>query len=73
MATKSHSMLAYHATTTPSLHHELGVSFSTSDNYIHPDPHGLRRGRDHVVDSVMSFNTEGQGGVWTLKERKRRR
>lgn len=51
------------------LHHELGVSLCTCDNHIHPDPHGLRRGSDHVVDSVMSLYTEGQGGIWALKER----
>lgn len=62
----SHSTLAYPATTTPSLHHELSVSLSTCDDYIHPDPHSLRRGSNHVVDPVVSLHTEGQGGVWTL-------
>lgn len=66
-------MLAYHAAITSSLHHEMGVSLSTCDDYIHPDPHGLRRGSNHVVDPVMSLNTEGQGGVWTLKERRKGR
>lgn len=41
-----------------SLHHELGVSFSTGDDHVHPDPHGLRRGGDHVVDPIVSLHTE---------------
>ena len=54
----------------PPLHHELSVSFCSGDDHIHPDPHGLRRRSYHVVDSVMSLHTEGQGRVWTLKEKK---
>lgn len=53
-----------------SLHHELGVSLRTCDNHIHPDPHGLRRGSHHVVDPVVSLYTEGQGGIWALRERR---
>lgn len=75
---KGIEMVAFKATkslswaTIPALylHHELGVSLCTCDNHIHPDPHGLRRGSDHVVDSVMSLYTEGQGGIWALKERR---
>lgn len=66
-ATMSRNTLAYPA---PSLHHELGVSLSACDDHIHPDPHGLRRGSNHVVDSVMSLYTEGEGRVWALRERK---
>ena len=60
-------MSMYPAAISPSLHHELGVSLSSCDDYIHPDPHGLRRGSDHVVDPVVSLNTEGQGRVRTLE------
>lgn len=56
----------------PSLHHELGVALSACDDHIHPDPHGLRRGGDHVVDPVVSLHAEGQGGVRALGERTRR-
>lgn len=59
-ATNSHGMLEHCAAVTPLLHHELGVSLSTCDDHIHPDPHGLRGRSNHVVDSVVSLYTEGQ-------------
>ena len=52
-------MLPQAVATTASLHHELGVSFSTCDYHIHPDPHCLRGRSDHVVDSVVSLHAEG--------------
>lgn len=51
-----------------SLHHELGVSLRPRDNDIHPNPHGLGRGRDHVVDPVVSLHAEGQRGIRALRE-----
>lgn len=53
---------------TKSLHHELSVSLRPRDNDVHPNPHGLRRGGDHVVDPVVSLNAEGQGGIRTLRK-----
>lgn len=51
-----------------SLHHELGVSLRPRDNDIHPNPHGLGRGGDHVVDPVVSLHAEGQRGIRALRE-----
>ena len=50
----------------PPLHHELGVSFCARYYDVHPNPHGLRRGSHHVVDTVMGLHTERQGGVRAL-------
>lgn len=50
--------------------HELRVSLRPCDDHVHPDPHGLCWGRHHVVEPVMGFYTEGEGGVWALEYRK---
>lgn len=55
-------------TDTSFLYHELGVALSTSDNHIHPDPHGFGRGSDHVINSVVSLHTEGKRGIWALDQ-----
>lgn len=55
-------------TATYFLHHELGVAFSTSNNHVHPDPHGFRRGSDHIINPVVSLYAEGEGGIWALDQ-----
>lgn len=42
------------------LQQEVRVSFRAGDDHIHPDPHGFRRRRDHVVDSVVRLDAEGE-------------
>lgn len=56
-------------TATYFLHHELGVALSTSNNHVHPDPHGFRRGSDHIINSVVSLYAEGERGIWALDQR----
>lgn len=57
-------------TATYFLHHELGVALSTSNNHIHPDPHGFGRGSDHIINSVVSLYAEGERGIWALDQRR---
>lgn len=46
--------------------HEMHVSFSPGDDDVHPDTHGLRGGRHHVVHPVMGLHAERQRWVWAL-------
>lgn len=50
---------------------ELRVSLGTCYYDVHPDPHGLRRGGHHVIEPVVSLDTERQGGVWALESQDR--
>lgn len=47
--------------------HELRVAFGARHDDIHPDPHGFRGGRHHVVEAVVGLHTEGQRWVWALE------
>lgn len=46
--------------------HELRVALGTCYYDIHPDPHGLRRRRHHVVEAVVGLHAEGQRRIWAL-------
>lgn len=46
--------------------HELRVALGSGDDHVHPDPHGLCRGRHHVVEPVVGLHAEGEGGVGAL-------
>lgn len=46
--------------------HELRVALGSCHDHIHPDPHGLRGGGHHEIQSVVRLHTEGQGGVGAL-------
>ena len=48
------------------LHHEMHVSFSTCDNNIHPDAHGLGGRSHHVVHPIVGLHAERQRGVGAL-------
>lgn len=49
------------------LHHEMHVSFSTRDNNIHPDTHGLGGRSHHVVHPIVGLHAERQRGVGALE------
>ena len=46
---------------------ELGVALRAGDDHVHPDAHGLGRGRHHVVEAVVGLHAEGEGGVGALE------
>lgn len=49
------------------LDHEVHVSFGARHYHVHPDAHGLRRRRHHVVDSIVGLHAEGQRRVGALR------
>lgn len=53
---------------SPSVH-ELGVPLRPGDNNVHPDAHGLGRGRHHVVEAVVGLDAEGERRVGALGSR----
>jgi len=46
--------------------HELRVPLRPGDDHVHPDPHGVRGRRHHVVEPVVGLHAEGQGRVRAL-------
>lgn len=57
------------------LNHEMHVSLSARHHHIHPNTHGLRRRRHHVVNSIVGLHTEGQrrvGALWPFQKSKAR-